>query len=215
MKKLTERQLKRRADILEAARQLIAERGYGGVTMRELAERSGVVVKTLYLLYENKEVLLTTAIEQGHEVYYADLDEAEIDTGLDRLFFIIESVTSDMLVDDEYVKTMAPVLMFGTNSTVFKDVRRQTYGKAIEQIAGEGDLLPWASVDLITPFILRHVISTYVEWSNGEITTVQLGDILKFHTCLTLLGFTQGRTHERAQETLKTLAGSLENQANK
>ena len=97
VKQLTERQQRRRSDILEAARDLIAEHGYDGVTMRQLAARSDVAVKTLYLLYGNKEELVTTAAEDGHQAFYAELDKAEIDDGLDRLFFIIDSITRPTL----------------------------------------------------------------------------------------------------------------------
>ncbi len=138
MKKLSEKQQKRRADVLDTARLLIAERGYEGVNMRELAERSGVAVKTLYLHHGSKEDLLTAAIQQAHVAFYDNIDAQDCDSGLDRLFFIVDSITNGMLVDDEYVKTMAPVLLFGGRVRFFHEIRRQTYGKAIQQIADEG-----------------------------------------------------------------------------
>lgn len=43
---------------------MIAEKGYSGVTMRELAEKSGVAYKSLYDLYGSKDNLLGKAIEE-------------------------------------------------------------------------------------------------------------------------------------------------------
>jgi len=203
MKKLSEKQQKRRADVLDTARMLIAERGYEGVNMRELAERSGVAVKTLYLHHGSKEDLLTAAIQQAHVAFYDNIDAQDCDSGLDRLFFIVDSITNGMLVDDEYAKTMAPVLLFGGRVRFFHEIRRQTYGKAIQQIADEGDLIRNTSPETITEYILRHVVSTYVEWSNDLLTTEELRQVLKTHICLTLLGLTTGKTKERVTHLLQ------------
>ena len=94
MKKLTPRQQKRRENIMQTARTLIAERGYEGVTMRDLAAESGVATKTLYLQYGNKENLLTTAVEDLHRTVYSEIDDTSIENGFDRLFFIIESIST-------------------------------------------------------------------------------------------------------------------------
>ena len=83
MKELTDRQKKRRADILTAARELIVEHGYDGVTMRELAARSDVALKTLYQQYENKENLLSRAVEELHSNTYAEIMKVTKDTGLE------------------------------------------------------------------------------------------------------------------------------------
>ena len=65
MKTMTERQIRRREDILTAARKLITELGYDGVTMRQLAKESGVAPKTLYHQFQNKEKLLRARMAGG------------------------------------------------------------------------------------------------------------------------------------------------------
>lgn len=44
--------------ILEAAEQLIAERGFYGLSMKELAKRAGMAAGTIYRYFENKEMLM-------------------------------------------------------------------------------------------------------------------------------------------------------------
>ena len=47
-----------RRDILEAARQLFEQRGYGSTTMNAIAAESGVALKTVYVAFETKSGLL-------------------------------------------------------------------------------------------------------------------------------------------------------------
>src|SRR5512147_2146981 len=48
----------KRADVLQAALELIAERGFHGAPMAEIAERAGVAAGTIYRYFENKDVLI-------------------------------------------------------------------------------------------------------------------------------------------------------------
>ena len=62
MSLMDEQMRERRGRILEAARELLAERGYAAVTVRELAERCGVSVPTLYNRFESKDALIAEAV---------------------------------------------------------------------------------------------------------------------------------------------------------
>ena len=52
-------QERRVADIMSAARRVIAERGYENALMSEIAEQAGIVEGSLYRYFENKRDLLT------------------------------------------------------------------------------------------------------------------------------------------------------------
>ena len=58
VKSLTPRQEDRRDRILGVARQMVADYGYGGMVMSEVAERAEVSPTTLYNLYNTKDELL-------------------------------------------------------------------------------------------------------------------------------------------------------------
>jgi TetR/AcrR family transcriptional regulator, fatty acid metabolism regulator protein len=60
-------QERRVADIMAAARQVIAERGYENALMSEIAERAGIVEGTLYRYFENKRDLLTKVADDWFE----------------------------------------------------------------------------------------------------------------------------------------------------
>jgi AcrR family transcriptional regulator len=60
---MTSRQLIRRAKIIEAVIDLIAEVGADAVQMRDVAKRSGVALATVYRYFNSKDYLLAAALE--------------------------------------------------------------------------------------------------------------------------------------------------------
>src|SRR5262245_39106061 len=58
-----EHKAERRGRILGAARRLVAERGYDGLTMRDLARAARVSVPTLYNLFGSKDAILMSELE--------------------------------------------------------------------------------------------------------------------------------------------------------
>ena len=209
MKRYTERQLQRRANILAAARDLIAERGYDGVTMRALAERSGVALKTLYSQFTDKDTLLRSAVEEAHRATYYSIHDLHFNSGLDKLLHIVKTVAGTLLENEAYSKTLAPVLSRGVSSTEFSDVRAQAYRSAVVQIAAEGDLDPAIDIDVVTHMLLRQVASIYYEWARGEITTKHVGTVLQLQILVTLAGLTNGASETRAKEEVPKLIREL------
>jgi len=49
----------KRADVMQAALEIIAEQGFHGAPMAEIAEKAGVAAGTIYRYFENKDVLIT------------------------------------------------------------------------------------------------------------------------------------------------------------
>jgi AcrR family transcriptional regulator len=55
------------ADIMSAARRVIAERGYENALMSEIAEQAGIVEGSLYRYFENKRDLMTKVVDDWFE----------------------------------------------------------------------------------------------------------------------------------------------------
>ena len=211
MKKLTERQIRRREDILAAARELITERGYEGVTMRDLAKASGVAPKTLYHQFESKEKLLRAAVEERFRYAYQQIDEAEIARGIDRLFFIIETVGRTTEENMAYAKALGPILSSrrSKSSEVFTLIRMNTYRRAIEQIDSESEFVDWVDVDLLSAIVYRQVnpilMSSWYLKTPSDVTTM----VVKLDLCLILASVTTGYTHKKVVSTAKKLQKAL------
>ena len=211
MKKLTKRQIRRREDILAAARELITERGYDGVTMRDLAKASGVAPKTLYHQFESKEKLLRAAVEERFRYAYQQIDEAEIARGIDRLFFIIETVGRTTEENMAYAKALGPILSSrrSKSSEVFTLIRMNTYRRAIEQIDSESEFVEWVDVDLLSAIVYRQVnpilMSSWYLKTPSDVTTM----VVKLDLCLILASVTTGYTHKKVVSTAKKLQKAL------
>jgi AcrR family transcriptional regulator len=71
------------AAILEAAAAVIAEKGYEGATMAEIAARSGTKIGSLYRFFPNKESLADTIVVSARENLDAAFDR--FDAGVNAL----------------------------------------------------------------------------------------------------------------------------------
>ncbi|MFH1175876.1 MAG: TetR/AcrR family transcriptional regulator [Acidobacteriota bacterium] len=82
----------RRSEILRAAVEVFAERGYFAARMREVAKQAGVADGTLYLYFKGKEDLLVSILEEYADAFLlrARRDLASIEGGRDRLRALIE-----------------------------------------------------------------------------------------------------------------------------
>jgi TetR/AcrR family fatty acid metabolism transcriptional regulator len=82
----------RREEILRAAVEVFADRGYFSARMREIAERAGVADGTLYLYFKGKEHLLVSILEEYAEAFLArarrDAEKA-VDAN-DKLRMVVE-----------------------------------------------------------------------------------------------------------------------------
>ncbi len=77
----------RRAQMLEAARQVIAERGFPGARITDVADRAGVSPALVIYYFKSKDNLLAEAIRQSEDLWYAEMSRraAKIPTAAGRL----------------------------------------------------------------------------------------------------------------------------------
>ncbi|GAA3936404.1 TetR/AcrR family transcriptional regulator [Actinomadura viridis] len=61
--KRTERSRRTREKIVEAARELFVAQGYGATSLREVADRAGVAVQTVYFVFGNKRTLFKDVVD--------------------------------------------------------------------------------------------------------------------------------------------------------
>lgn len=89
-KKLTPRQLERRAAVLQSVREHLEEYGFYGVNMRSVAQEAGVSPSTLYEIYGSKESLIWSAV--GENLRDLALEEDQYEPGLERFLHRLESI---------------------------------------------------------------------------------------------------------------------------
>lgn len=88
----TNRVSETRQRILDAAVELFGERGFSGVSVRDIAERAGVKKALVFYHHESKAILLQRALEPYYVSYRAALGEAEIEGSLgERLHHLLDA----------------------------------------------------------------------------------------------------------------------------
>jgi AcrR family transcriptional regulator len=99
-RRLRQRELKREAVILAAAR-AFATRGYHNTSLDDLAASLKVTKPTLYLYVQNKEAMLFECFRAGLEQIQSSLDESERASGAarERLFAFIRSYAAAIVGD--------------------------------------------------------------------------------------------------------------------
>ena len=79
-----ERGKQRVAALLDAAAAVLAEKGYDGATMTEIAERAGAAIGSLYQFFPSKDALADTLVQNYVALLTADLDALEAQGRLRR-----------------------------------------------------------------------------------------------------------------------------------
>ncbi len=191
---LSERQIMRRATILSQARELMEERGYEGITMRDLADRSGVALKTLYDIYGSKDDLLAQAVGERARLVFEGLDRDTGKVGFDRLMMIVERQWRGALEVPNLTKSVAPILNAQPGAFNIESAYMRYHRRAIQEIAEAGDLAPWADVDFLVRLMLVDQGPITILWSRNEISSEQLLDFTVMMMCQVLYPAVLGET---------------------
>lgn len=177
----------REAEILEAARAVFAERGYGAAAVAEIAGRAGVVEGTVYSYFETKRALLI-AVMKG---FYEDLIR-DTETGLlavrgteNQLRFVIrrqlDTFTSDLGLCRVIIREARPDVALYDEAIL--ELNRRYTGLAL-RVLEEGvengslrsDLVPSVIRDLLYGGI-EHAVWRFV-FSDGELDSGMLAEQL-------------------------------------
>jgi AcrR family transcriptional regulator len=87
-----------RERILDAVEQLLSDRGYAGTGISAISEASGLPASSIYWHFENKEDLVTSAVERAAENWMAGMEATEpgADATSEELMAWISRSTEEM-----------------------------------------------------------------------------------------------------------------------
>jgi AcrR family transcriptional regulator len=97
--------------LLEAAVVAVAERGYHGVSVRDLAADTGVQAASFYAHFGSKEELLFELSEVGHREHHAHVRDAILGAGPDPVEQLREAIRANVWFHATY-----PLLAISANS---------------------------------------------------------------------------------------------------
>jgi AcrR family transcriptional regulator len=102
---------RRKQQILQAAKRLLAEGGIEALSTRKLAEAAGLSVHTLYALVGSKNAILEAVMADNHNRVLADILEVDEQSPIEKIFAIVESTYRIILEDSAAQKPLMRVLM--------------------------------------------------------------------------------------------------------
>jgi AcrR family transcriptional regulator len=167
-----EHKAERRARIGKAARELVAERGYEGLTMRDLADKARVAVPTLYNLFGSKDAILVAELEASARQVASSLR-----LGGDSFFArgMAAFEAGMRLVEESPELYRACMTMFLT-SPESAEMRRRVEDGYIAIMAGNlaaakaaGQLADWAQPELAARHMFAAWSAAMIAWGIGEI----------------------------------------------
>jgi AcrR family transcriptional regulator len=203
-----EHKAERRERIGKAARQLVVERGYEGLTMRELAQKARVAVPTLYNLFGSKDAILVAELEASARVIASSLS-----LGGDSFFArgVATFEAGTRMVEDQPDFYRECMHMFLT-STETAEMRHRIEDGYIALMASNlaaakaaGQLADWAEPEIVARHMFALYISILIAWGLGEVDLPTFRIAALSGMCHLLAGVARGPFAADVEAKLRTL----------
>ncbi len=202
----------RRTRILAAARTLLEQHGYRGVTMRALADASQVSVPTLYNLFGGREPLLLAAVEERFADVLSPASDVSAKPSVESVLALFELMNTQLAEAPRYSRTMIQVFMgaAGTRSTSMRMARAmgERLALLLLQLKQHGLLADWIDPIALAQRLGSHYLASVIAWattSTARQSTDSLRATTEYELCLALLGVVT-RKRDRASLQARMLA---------
>ena len=190
-----EHKAERRQRILAAARKLVAERGYDGLTMRDLARAARVSVPTLYNLFGSKDAILVAELET-----WAGRIAARLPMGGDSFFARgMAGFEAGMQLLEEAPEMHRAIMRMAMTSPESSPMRRRAEEGFIAIMAGNlaaakaaGQLADWAEPAIVARHLFAHHMALFLGWAIGELDLATFRTAALSGTCHLLIGVARG-----------------------
>lgn len=159
-----------RADVVQAAGRLFAQRGYHGTSMRDLGRELGLNGSSLYSHISSKEDLLVDVVQRAADLFEGSAGEALRTEGTerDRLRALVAGHVDVLLDHVDEARTFlneARVLDESSRGRVLaaRDSYEQTFRQVLEQGIERGEFR--AELDpVVTGILLLSVLNSVDRW---------------------------------------------------
>jgi len=199
---LERRMSERRERILESARGLIEAEGYGRLTMRDLAEASGVTVPTIYNLIGNKEQVLLAAVEEQTRSFVTALERAHGD-----LIEVVEAAVRHMLRRPTYYRSLLLVLASADEAAAARRYVWRVLGDQIDRALADmreaDEIAGWIDLEALAERLHAHFDIASIEWARGTLTGASFRAAALFDVATTMLGITSGGMASRFERVAR------------
>ena len=208
-----EHKAERRTRILAAARELIAERGYDGLTMRELARASRVSVPTLYNLFGGKQALILGELESTFAAVVAGIATVRTGNVVDRALATCDAGNADLLAVPRYSRELILLFLTAPETSPVRRESAERYAELMADLLRDGqkvgDIEPWIDPMVLARRMFAHYQLTMIEWARGEIDADAFRSATRFGMCVMLLGVARGRARRQLTNEIRDVQATM------
>lgn len=113
----------KRVDIMQAALELISEKGFHGAPMAELAEKAGVSAGTIYLYFDSKESLITELHQElENKIMTTVQEDYPFDSPLrERFLFLINKLVHHFINNPLHFRYMEQFFNSPFGASIHRD----------------------------------------------------------------------------------------------
>lgn len=176
MKVNSQQKIETRRAILQAAVDIIIDKGFRGASMRAIARRAGVGDATIYNYFPTKEALLYgyyfDTLQQAHARMEQVRDLADYDLR-EKLQVLFETALDEFLADREFVMETFPSVFFhpipaGKEARAIRTLFISIADEQLQAAIDSGDIPEVLLRELLCHFIWDFFIATVLYWIKDE-----------------------------------------------
>jgi AcrR family transcriptional regulator len=200
----------RRLRIIAAAHDLLREVDMEGVTVKAIAQRSGLSAATVYNLFGAKAAVLAQVFDLDLQVFEQRVAEARSADSLDRFFDAIAIAAEFYGADPNfYRQTMvargSPPADFRFVTTAVREPRMRFWRRLVEQAIGEGVLRPETDAAALGVLLVQISAGALLDWAFDAVTVDQLELELSFGFAAALSSFASKPARARLRRRMDVL----------
>ncbi|MEO8550295.1 MAG: helix-turn-helix domain-containing protein [Kofleriaceae bacterium] len=208
-----EHKAERRERILDAARKLVAERGYDGLTMRDLARAAKVSVPTLYNLFGSKDAILVTELEAVASTIARALPVTG-DSVLARGRIAFDAGMQIIEASPAFFRAVIQMFMTSTETIEIRTRVEQGFVAAmaanLRAAQAAGQLADWASPAIVARHMYQIHAAGFLGWGLGHIDFETFRAATLSGCAHLLAGVARGPFAMEVEAELRKLQGPLQ-----
>lgn len=209
LRKLTPRQEDRRQRILTAARELVADQGYDGMVMSQVAERAGVSPTTLYNLYNTKDQLVLEALR---ELLAENVIRVSAESDGPGWKFLLKMVQNGSWMANSapaYAEAIThAMLRAGPGDALIETLLGSTQRDmhvSLDHMQADGELDGRVNTEQLATSLLGLYWSSFLLWNKGMVHLNELEHTLQLNFLGMLLPVTVGKAREEMNALYQAL----------
>lgn len=191
----------RRRMIVNETRELIAREGVDGVRVRDLAERCGIAVATIYNKFGSRDGAIAAALETDFRERFEPLSRrTKTMAPAEKLKRRMEASIKAVLKMRNYSRAvMSYYFVTGDNPTLraaIHDFVHLDFAGIVDEIRALGDLQPWVDPRTFSDDLITQSYAITSQWAHGRIEDRELPMRMRRVMCANFIGITRGKTRK-------------------